>query len=177
MKIKRFIVLLLFDIFFFILQSTVVNKIQLGNVVPNICLILIVSIAYFNGSSTAVFHGFIIGLLFDVFFGDFIGLFSLFYVLTAYLCGLFHKTFYDYNFDLKLPTILFIASCLAHNMITYVCYFLLDGDLSFRTYLYDFIIPDLLYTVIAGSIIYRFLFLLDQKLSLDERKADGYFVS
>lgn len=164
-------------VLFFLLQFTLIEKIQIGNAVPNICLILIVSIAYFNGSSYGAVFGFIIGLLYDIFFGTFLGFYSLLYVLIGYLIGFFNKTFFDLNFDLKLPAIFICVSGFIYNLVTYVCFYLLNGDLNFKYYLINLIIPEIIYTLVVGIIIYRLLFLIDQKLSLDERKADGYFVS
>lgn len=177
MKIKRTLVTILSVIIFFILQNTVVNYIKLGNISPNICLILVITIAYCNGSVYGTVFGFIVGFLFDIFYGNFFGFYSILYVLTGYLCGLFNKWFFDYNFELKIPSLMFLASCFIHNVVTYVFFFLLDGDLNFVYYCRKIIIPEIIYTFIAGVAIYRILYMIDQKLSLDERKADGYFVS
>ena len=177
MRVKRILITFLLVIIFFILRNTIVNYIELGNVSPDICLILIVTIAYCNGSAYGTVFGFIMGILLDIFFGNFLGFYSLLYVITGYLCGLFHKSFFDYNFELKLPSALIILSSLVHNLIIYVCFFLLDGDLNFKFYFWKRIVPGVLYTFIAGALIYRILYTIEQKLSLDERKADGYFVS
>lgn len=177
MRIKRAIITFILVLVFFILQYTLVNKIQLGNVTPNICLILIISIAYCNGPGYGTVFGFIMGFLCDVFFGIFLGFYSLLYVLTGYLCGLMNKSFFDYNFELKIPSILFLSTGLFHNLVTYICFYLLDGELNFKYFLWDRIVPEVLYTLIAGVFLYRILFMIEQKLSLDERKADGYFVS
>ena len=177
MRLKRTLITILFVIAFFVLQSTLVNYIKLGSVSPNICLILIITIAYCNGPVYGTVFGFIMGFLFDIFFGNFLGFNSILYVLTGYLCGLLNKFFFDYNFELKIPSMMFLASSLIHNLITYICFFLLDGDLNFIYYLKKIIIPEIIYTFIAGVFIYRILYMIDQKISLDERKADGYFVS
>lgn len=177
MRIKRAVVTLILVILFFVLQNTLLNYIKFSSACPDICLILIVTIAFFNGSSYGTVFGFIMGLLCDVFLSGFPGFYSLLYVLTGYLCGLLNKTFFDYNFELKLPLILFSVTCLVHNFITYIFFYLLNGDLNIKYYFQNLILPEVLYTLIAGALIYRVLYMIDQKLSLDERKADGYFVS
>lgn len=177
MKIKRTLITILFVIAFFSLQNTLVNYIKLGNISPNICLILITTIAYCNGSVYGTVFGFIMGLLFDIFSGGFLGFYSILYVITGYLCGLLNKFFFDYNFELKIPSLMFLSSSLIHNLLIYVCFFLLDGDLNFLYYFKKIVIPEIIYTFIAGVFIYRILYMIDQKISLDERKADGYFVS
>lgn len=177
MRIKRVITVFILLIACFILQNTLVNYITFGNVRPNICLVLIITIAYFNGSTYGTVFGFIMGFLFDTFFGSIFGFYSLLYVVTGYLCGLLNKTFFDYNFELKLPSALIIVSSLVHNIVIYSCFFLLNGDVNFKYYLTKIFIPEILYTLIIGSLFYRILYMIEQKLSLDERKADGYFVS
>lgn len=154
-----------------------VNYIKLANVSPNICLILIITIAYCNGPVYGTVFGFVMGFLMDVFFGGILGFYSILYVITGYLSGLLNKLFFDYNFELKIPSLLFLTSSIIHNLVTYIFFFLLNGDLNFAYYLKKIIIPEIIYTFIAGVIIYRILYMIDQKISLDERKADGYFVS
>lgn len=177
MKIKRIIVLSLLVFILFILQHTLLNVIKLGNVTPNICLVLVITIAYCNGSGYGAVFGFIMGFIYDVFFGTFLGFESMLYVLIGYLTGLLHETFFDFNFNLKIPSLLFGIGCFIHNIVYYFFFYLLNGDLNFTIYLKQLIIPETIYTIVLGLIIYRLLFLIDQKLSLDERKADGYFVS
>lgn len=146
-------------------------------IIPNMLLILIVSIAFCNGPVYGAVFGFMCGLLYDVLFGNILGFYSLLYVINGYLVGLCGKVFYDYNFQLKFPILLISISTLAHNLITYIFFFFIKGDLNFKTYLSNLIIPEIIYSIILGCVLFRFFFLLEQKLSLDERKADGYFVS
>ena len=117
------------------------------------------------------------GLFYDIYFGDLLGFYSLIYVLNGYLVGISGKLFYDYNFQLKMPLLLIGVSCLAQNLLTYSFYFLIKGDLKFKIYMKELIIPEIIYSLLAGAIIFRIFYLIEQKLSLDERKADGYFVS
>ena len=58
----------------FLLQSTVFDHIRLAGVVPDILMILVVTIAYTRGTYPGLFTGLFAGLLVDFMYGDVIGI-------------------------------------------------------------------------------------------------------
>ena len=177
MKVKRIIIYILLLFVLFILQCSVVNKISLAGITPDICLVFILSISYLKGSSYGAGFGFLMGLLFDIYCGYFLGLYCLVFVFIGFAAGKFNKDYFDYNFDLKVPLLIIGLGDFLYNLAMYAICFLLFGDMKFLYYLRHLVIPAAIYTMIAGALLYRILFLIEQKLSTDERKADGYFVS
>ena len=177
MKLKRIAVYIGLLFILFVLQCSVFGKLRLAGVMPDLCLVLILSLAYFRGSSWGVVFGFLTGLLYDLFSGYMIGVSCLIFLLLGFAAGKCNKDYFDYNFDLKVPLLLIGAGDFLYNLYMYAVSFLLFGDTKFLYYLRHIMLPAMIYTVLAGALLYRVLFLIEQKLSTDERKADGYFVS
>lgn len=171
---KRGIVYAILIFVFFILQSTAVQAISLGGVVPNLLIILVVSLAFFRGKKTGLLVGFFCGLLNDLFFGDMIGFYAMIYMMIGYLCGFLSKEFYE--FDLRLPLLLIAASDLVYSVVVYWCLFMMRSRMHFTFYLSKIILPELVFTVLASVIVYRVLFLINEALTLDEKRRDSYFV-
>jgi len=55
-------------------------------------------------------------------------------------------------------------SDLAFGMLYYICNFLLCGRLDLLAYVKDIMIPEMIYTILFGVILYKFLYWLDDKL-------------
>ncbi len=170
---KRGITLAILIFTFFILQSTVVQGIRLGGVVPNLTVILVTSTAFFRGKTTGLLTGFFCGLFSDFFFGDILGFYAVTYMCIGYLCGFATREFYD--FDLKLPLLLIAASDLAYGMIVYWCLFMMRSRMNVSFYLLRIILPEVIYTTVAAVVVYRILYLINEKLTADETKRGGYF--
>lgn len=80
-------VLLLFAL---VLQSTVLEQVTFLGVTPQLALIVVVSLAYLNGSRVGVVTGFVAGLLLDLQLpeqGTIVGITPLVYVLIGYGVG------------------------------------------------------------------------------------------
>ena len=171
---KRGIVFAILIFLFFILQSTAVQAIAVGGSVPNLPVILVVSVAFFRGKKTGLLTGFFYGLLNDFFFGDILGFYAMTYMFIGYVCGFFSKEFYE--FDLRLPLLLIAASDLVYCMVVYWCLFMMRSRMNFLFYFTKIILPELIFTVAAAIIVYRILYLINEALTLDEKRGDSYFV-
>lgn len=171
---KRGIVYTILIFIVFIIQSTVIHGIRLGGIVPNLLLILVVSFGFFRGQTTGLLLGFFVGLLNDLFLGDILGFYALVYMCIGFFCGFANKEFYDYS--LKLPLVLIIGADLIYNMVVYWFLFMMRSRLHFTFYLRRIIIPELIYTVAVGVVLYSILYVINDKLTLDEKRRDSYFV-
>ena len=158
---------------FFILQSTVVYSLSLNGVSPNLIVILVVSMAFFRGKTTGLLTGFFCGLLNDFFFGDILGFYAMLYMCIGYLCGFASKEFYDFN--LKLPLVLIAGADLIYSFVVYWCFFVMRSRMNLWFYMDRIILPELIYTTAAAIVVYRILFLINEKLTTDEKRRDGYF--
>lgn len=139
----------------YLMQTSVFPAIALAGVVPNLLLILVVSIGFMRGRIPAMLTGFACGLLIDCSYSGFVGLFALMYVVIGYLSGLSHKI-YDEN-DTTLPLLLVGIGELLYNLMYYILFFFLDGKLNIGYYLFRFGIARIIYTVLVSILLYKFL--------------------
>lgn len=155
-------------ILFFVLQTSVFEMLKLANIVPNMIVILISSVAVMRGQKAGMLVGFFSGLLLDMFFGSFLGCFAFLYMVSGFIDGYFNRIYYsDDNF---LPLILIGANDLAYGLIMYITRGLLHNHLQFFYYLTSVILPELVYTVAAGLLFYQLLLRLNNFL---ERYEEG----
>lgn len=98
-----------------ILQSTVLGRVAILNVVPDLALGILVFSAYINGTMTGQISGFFSGLLLDFLSAAPLGLNSLVRTLIGALTGIFKGSFFlDYIF---MPVILCALATLAKAVI------------------------------------------------------------
>ena len=72
----RFILVLLQLLFCFLLQSTVMPAISLAGVVPDLLLILVITVAYTRGRIPGMLTGLAAGLLMDFCFSSIVGFYG-----------------------------------------------------------------------------------------------------
>ncbi len=156
---------------FYLLQTTVFHSIKLANVVPNLLLILTVSIAYLRGRSEGLITGFICGLMLDMQFGTVIGLYAFIYMLIGFVIGHWRKIYYADEY--LVPAILVGAADFVYGIFYYIVEFLLRGRLDFGFYFLHKILPELIYTSIIALILCRLIFLLEKKLYYPKGENDN----
>lgn len=163
-------------IIFFILQTCFGTVISLGDIKPNLLIILVFSWGFINGKKSGLYMGFFCGMLVDVFFGyeGILGFTALIYMYIGFVNGILHEVFYGE--DIKFPLALVAISDFLYNFIYYSIIFLLRNKLDIVFYLKRIIIPEVIYTTIFTIIIYRFLFVLCKKFDNIEKKNEGKYV-
>jgi rod shape-determining protein MreD len=81
---------------FTILQSTILQKIAIFGVIPDLALLVLVYIAVRNGSMEGQISGFLSGIVVDVVSGSFLGFSVLVKTVIGFLYGIIHgKLFID----------------------------------------------------------------------------------
>lgn len=165
---RRVIFTGLITILFFVLQTSVFELFKLANIVPNVIIILVSSVAVMRGQKAGMLTGFFAGLLMDLFFGSYLGGLAFLYMLFGFVDGFFNRIYYsDDNF---LPLILIGANDLVYGLIMFVVRGLLRNHLHFFYYLTSIILPELVYTVAVGLVLYQVLLRLN---GLMERYEEG----
>jgi len=145
--------------FFFLLQSCVFTYMKLGDVIPNLMVLIVCIYGFLYGEKTGALCGFFCGLLMDIFFGDVLGINALIITLIGYVNGGFSGLFYAE--DIRLPMILITLSDASYGLMYYFCYFLMRGKLNITYYILNVILPEILYTLLVSLIIYPFLLWID----------------
>ena len=130
----------------FLLQSTVISRIAIGSITPNLILILCISMGLMRGRKSGMWTGFFCGFLVDMFYGSVFGFYALIYMYIGFLSGYAHRICYDD--DVKVPIFLAGAGDILYGLAVYALQFLLRGRLGLGTYLSRIILPETFYTII-----------------------------
>lgn len=173
---KRVLSVLFYFIMFFcfLLQCTLFKRLSFGGISPNLLLITTTSIGFMRGEKQGLMAGFVSGLFVDIFFGDVIGLYAMIYMYIGFLNGKFSMIFYPE--DLKLPLALITLSDLSYGMVCYIVLFLLRGRLNFPYFFFHIILPETVYTIVMGILLYPILLTLYKRLNMDKDRSETEFV-
>lgn len=160
----------------FIAQTTFHNTISIGDIAPNLMLILICCVGFIKGKKTGMFIGFFSGILVDIFYGysGVIGLTALAYTYLGYVNGLFNEIFY--TDDICIPVILTMASDLIYNFVYYCVTFLLRGKLDLFDYFKAIMFPEMIYTACIAVFAFRFFKVVFAKLEKIEKRGEEKLV-
>lgn len=171
---KRKVITFFIILISFLLQSTLFVKLKFGAVSPNLMLVVTSSFGFMRGRKSGMAVGAISGLLVDIFWGQLLGFHTLLYTMIGYLNGSFERLFYDE--DVKLPIVLISASEFLYGICIYVFVYMLQGDFAFGTYLFNIIIPELVYTILVTLILYQVILHINRKLESEEQRSASKFV-
>lgn len=169
MNIKRVVFYILSVMICFLLQTSVFEFFELAGVMPNILLILTVSMGFIRGKKVGIIIGFFCGLLIDIFSGDVLGQYALLYLLFGYTNGWFHAYFYED--DIFLPMGLLAANSLIYSFVIFFFFFALRGRMEFLSYFIKIMVPEAVYTGIAALVIYKVLLAIDVRISDGEKRS------
>ncbi|MCC8051173.1 MAG: rod shape-determining protein MreD [Clostridiales bacterium] len=160
---KRRIVLAVLIVICVLLQATVCPMIAIGDIKPNLLIILTVSFGLMRGRREGMLIGFFCGLLTDISFESTLGFNALMYLLVGYFSGYFFRIFYDD--DIKTPLLLISVSDLVYGIVQYGFRFLLRGRINFPFYLGRIILPEVVYTLILTFVCYQIFYRINHWLS------------
>lgn len=160
---KNGIATVLLVVICYILQTTVFRYLQIAHVMPNLLLIITVAKGYMHGRTQGIFTGFFCGLFIDMALSDVIGVCTLIYMCIGFLTGYANRVYYGDDF--AIPMVLIGFGDLCYNFFYYICMFLLRGRMNLSYYFTRIMIPELVYTIVIGILLYRFMCWLDNLLS------------
>lgn len=152
----------------FLLQSTLLQKISIGSITPNLLLVLCVSMGLMRGRKSGLWTGFFSGLLVDLFYGSVFGFYALIYMYAGFFSGYAFRIYYDD--DIKVPMVLTAIMDLLYNLAVYGLQFFLRGRLGIFKYLYRIIIPEIFYTVFLTMIVYKIFYYINHRFMSATRK-------
>lgn len=158
----------------FLLESTIFQTLSLASISPNLLIIVTSSFGFMRGEKEGMLVGFFSGLIFDVFFGDWIGFYAMIYMVLGYANGFFKQIFYPD--DIKLPLILIGASDFIYGNIVCIFMFIMRSRFDYIYYLMNIIIPELIYTALITLGLYQILLQVNQKLEAEEKRSARKFV-
>ncbi|MCD8020607.1 MAG: rod shape-determining protein MreD [Clostridiales bacterium] len=169
---KRIIVAAISILMCFLLQTSVFDLFKLANTAPNVLLILVSSVAVMRGQKAGMLTGFFSGLLLDIFYGAWLGGFAFVYMFFGFVDGYFNRIYYsDDNF---LPLIMIAVDDLVYGLVMYIVYGLLQNHLHFLFYLKSYILPEIVYTVAVGLVLYQIMLRVNDRLDRNRKESEDY---
>ena len=171
---KRKITILVIIVISFLIQSTIFPVFQFASVGPNLMLIVTASFGFMRGKKEGMMVGFTAGLFFDLFWGTTLGFNMLLFTVTGYINGSFQRLYYDE--DIKLPLVLIGISEFFYGTVTCFCIYVLRGDFDFMSHLFNIIIPELVYTILATLVLYQIILHINKRLEAEEQRSASKFV-
>ena len=144
--------------FLFLLQCCVFTKLNIGGIVPNLIMLITSIYGFMHGEKAGIICGFLLGLTYDVFYGDIIGLHALILMYIGFINGKFCGIYYPE--DIKLPLGLIFLSNISFGILDYIFQYLIRGRLHFSYYFVHIILPEILYTMLITVVLYPLIVLI-----------------
>jgi rod shape-determining protein MreD len=113
---------LFLTIIFILIQTQILQLISLEGIAPDILIIWIVYIAVKEGQLFATVWGFIIGLVFDLSIGGFIGISALSKTIAGFTAGYFFR---ENKTEFLLSSYRFVLIVLISSLVSNTIYFLI----------------------------------------------------
>ncbi len=136
-RLKRPFITALIIVICFLIESTVFQAVSFGAISPNLLIVITAAFGVMRGKKEGMLVGFFSGLLFDVFFGEWVGLYALIYMVLGYVNGFFKQIFYPE--DIKLPLILISISDFVYGNMICLLMFIMRSKFDYSYYLMNII--------------------------------------
>ncbi len=133
-----------------VFHLTFLRYISLGNIAPDLLVILCVWISLTEGRLAGIIAGFLIGLFYDIVSQDIIGTNALVKTIVAFIAGFFYieeKT--DQIIKSHRFLLIVLSASLVHNLIYYLFHIDLSSDFLYQYFLV-YGIASSLYTTFYG---------------------------
>lgn len=135
----------------FLLQLTIVPLFSIHDITPDIILIIVVSVAIRRGQLWGVLGGCILGLFWDIFGTEFVGLSSLSKSIAGFMAGFFGRERIEKRFGVLLGLLFF--TMLIHDFV-YFSVLSIGLSISLWKILIRYVFPSTLYTLIIALMIH-----------------------
>ena len=106
----------------FLLQSSVFTQLDLGGITPNLLIVLTASFGFMRGEKEGMFIGFICGLLMDIFYAEYMGLYSLVYLNIGFFNNITNSHVILCKFFVAKVPYFFSSFSIKITFITKVCF-------------------------------------------------------
>lgn len=137
----------------FLLQNTVFAWLNIGGIIPDLLIVLIVTIGYHSGRIPGMIAGIITGLLLDITAGSLLGVYALCYMFIGYSVGLISK--YYVKRDTAIPLFLIAVGEFLFMIYAYIVTMLTHNNFEILYYAKRIMFPKVLYTAVVGIILYK----------------------
>ena len=163
-KFSRIIIHIIIVFFAFFIQTSIFPLIPFFNSSPNFLLIITFSYGLLYGEDIGIITGIFCGLLCDMYFNGDFGFYILIYSVIGFINGILNESFVENS--ISLPMLLSLINGSIYNFYIYITHFMTRRKFAIPYYIYNVMLPNILFTLIATVLIYKILY----KLNLIHRK-------
>ena len=121
---------------------------------PQLLLVFAMSIAIFDGEGAGMWYGLAAGLMMDLSSANVFGFYGLIIMLLCFSCGA--MVVYLMRNNLIAYTVLCFAGLLLFGLYQWFFLYVIWGAKSMWFFLYSFVLPEILYSIIFTPIAYYF---------------------
>lgn len=146
----------------YILQTSLVDGIQIYGIKPNLIIIITISYALVRGRRDGAILGAILGLILDIMSGKIIGLFALLGLYLGYIIGSLNKNLYKENY--LIPILLTAAGSFVYNFVFYIFTCFVKTQSQIGWYIIGYFIPETIYNTLLSIVIYFLILYINNKL-------------
>lgn len=157
-------ILILSSLFFAacLLQSTVLEYIEIINIRPNLLLVAAISVALIREDLESAFMGLAFGLGMDILIGRALGWYAVCFFLICFFIGVINSKLYKEN--PLIPAFFIFCSSVVIEILYYAISFFLVGYESFMFVFTHIILPESLYNAVLGFPIFQLVLRIYRKI-------------
>lgn len=151
-KVKVILILILLFFIIYFLQTNFFSWFNIGGIMPNLFVILVLFIGLFVGNKVGGILGIVFGLILDLTIGQYVGISSIFLAIIGLLGEYFDKNF---SKDSRVTIIIMSAgSTILYELGIYVSKILLQGvNTEFLTFTLT-VLVEILFNILLIIILY-----------------------
>lgn len=151
-KVKVILILILLFFIIYFLQTNFFSWFNIGGIMPNLFVILVLFIGLFVGNKVGGILGIVFGLILDLTIGQYVGISSIFLAIIGLLGEYFDKNF---SKDSRVTIIIMSAgSTILYELGIYVSKILLQGvNAEFLTFTLT-VLVEILFNILLIIILY-----------------------
>lgn len=161
-RIRNFIVIAAMLIAAFILQYTVISRLDFLGCAPNLLLVITAAYGYSRGKNAGMIIGFFAGLMADIFYCEVLGFNALILVAVGFFSAIWRSKYYSNT--IVIPMLIIAFSDIGYNLLYYFFWYVLNSEFYFVYSVVHVMLPNFLLTVTAALIIYKPILFLNSKL-------------
>ncbi len=114
---RRYIIMLIILIFCLILPGTVFHYLSWNGIKPDLAMLWLIYIAIHHRPSQGIAYGFAIGLIVDLYFSRYIGMYTITLAVVAFLISFLQQRWYRDNIPLTI-VLVFLATLLGQIIVS-----------------------------------------------------------
>lgn len=114
---RRYIIMLIILIFCLILPGTVFHYLSWNGVKPDLAMLWVIYIAIYHRPSEGMVYGFATGLIVDLYFSRYIGMYTITLAIVAFLISFLQQRWYRENIPLTI-VLVFLATLLGQTIVS-----------------------------------------------------------